>query len=124
MNDILFSVLQVCLIALLTAIARYLIPYLTAKLRKTKFAFAAEIVENAVLAAEQMISGSGQGSRKFEQAMSTAQDLCKKYNINLTEEQICMLIESAVGVLNQDKIEPCIAAPVNDFQADKEEEEE
>ena len=74
MNDILFSVLQVLLIAVLTSIARYLIPLLTTKLRETKFAFAADIVENAVLAAEQMISGSGQGPRKFEQAMGVAMD--------------------------------------------------
>ena len=104
MNDILFDILQVVIIAAITALLRYLIPYFTQLLRAHNYTFAAEIVETLVRAAEQMILEHGAGSRKYELVVRKAREELEKYNIHLTDGQLDILIESAVQVINESKM--------------------
>ena len=128
MNDIIFGLLQAVLVALVTAIARYLIPGLIQSLKHGKYTLAAEIVESAVRAAEQIIRESGKGEEKYTMVLKIAHEILPRYGIRITDEQISVLIESAVQVINAEsgnKIE-MYAIPLGeaDPDADKKEEDD
>ena len=99
MNDILFMILQVVVSAAVAAISRYVIPLVISELRQSKHEYAAEIVMMAVRAAEQMIAAPGSGERKYAMAF----DIIKASGIKMTDEQIQLLIESAVQTMNAEK---------------------
>lgn len=124
MNDIIFGLLQAILVAMVTAIARYLIPGLIQSLKHGKYALAAEIVESAVRAAEQMIRESGKGEEKYTMVLKIAHEILPRYGISITDEQISVLIESAVQVINAESgraIEvPLIITGVEDIDDDNE----
>lgn len=76
------------------------IPYLKTRLESEQYSWAAEIIEHAVRAFEQTVSGSGLGEEKFQLVISYAKRELEKRGIKLTEEQITMLIEAAVQTMN------------------------
>ena len=100
MNDILFNILQVLVVSAIAAILRYLIPLLIQTLRAHDYNFAANIVETAVRAAEQSFIGHGRGDEKYRYAVETIKSAFSKYNIKITDDQICQLIEAAVQTMN------------------------
>jgi LL-H family phage holin len=100
MNDILFNILQVLVVSAIAAILRYLIPLLIQTLRAHDYNFAANIVETAVRAAEQSFIGHGRGDEKYRYAVETIKSAFGKYNIKITDDQICQLIEAAVQTMN------------------------
>lgn len=100
MNDILFGILQVFIISAVAAILRYCIPFLTGLLRSHNYNFAADIIETAVRAAEQTISGHGRGDEKFELVVKYVHEQIERYGIGITEEQVVQLIEAAVQTMN------------------------
>jgi len=100
MNDILFNILQVLVVSAIAAILRYLIPLLIQTLRAHDYNFAANIVETAVRAAEQSFIGHGRGDEKYRYAVETIKSTFGKYNIKITDDQICQLIEAAVQTMN------------------------
>lgn len=77
-----------------------IIPYLKTRLESEQYSWAAEIIEHAVRAFEQTVSGSGLGEEKFQLVISYAKRELEKRGIKLTEEQITMLIEAAVQTMN------------------------
>ena len=128
MNDIVFGLLQAVLVAMVTAIARYLIPGIIQSLRHGKYTLAAEIVESAVRAAEQMIRDSGKGEEKYTMVLKIAHEILPRYGIDITDEQISVLIESAVQIINAESgraIEvPVILAGVGEFDDDSEKQDD
>jgi len=100
MNDILFNIIQVLVVSAIAAILRYLIPLLIQTLRAHDYNFAANIVETAVRAAEQSFIGHGRGDEKYRYAVETIKSAFGKYNIKITDDQICQLIEAAVQTMN------------------------
>ena len=100
MNELLYNIVQVVLISAVAAILRYLLPYLTGLLRAHNYNFAAEIIETAVRAAEQTISGHGRGDEKFELVVKYVHEQFERYGIGITEEQVTQLIEAAVQTMN------------------------
>lgn len=100
MNDILFNIIQVLVVSAIAAILRYLIPLLIQTLRAHDYNFAASIVETAVRAAEQSFIGHGRGDEKYRYAVETIKSAFGKYNIIITDDQICQLIEAAVQTMN------------------------
>lgn len=121
MKEIFFNLLYCLLYGVIVWAARefvrVVVPYFNAKLSETKYQWAAQIIENAVRAYEQMIDGQGQGEEKYKLVLNQVIQEFNKLGIELTNEQIAVLIEAAVhtmnteaGLLNTDTIE--LALPI------------
>jgi len=89
--------------AIQTAI-KYIVPFIETKLKESQYSWAAEIIANAVRAYEQTVSGHGMGEDKFQLVMEFVNRELSKLGIKLTEEQITILIESAVQAMNSEKL--------------------
>ena len=89
--------------AIQTAI-KYVVPFIETKLKESQYSWAAEIITNAVRAYEQTVSGHGMGEDKFQLVMEFVNRELGKLGIKLTEEQITILIESAVQAMNAEKL--------------------
>jgi Na+-translocating ferredoxin:NAD+ oxidoreductase RnfG subunit len=98
-------------LAVLTAVAGWVVMFVKSKLNENQLALAGEIAANVVLAVEQNNYGKelvNAAEVKKDEAIALMNSFLKKYSITLTEEQIDATIEAAVGnVLNANKlIEP------------------
>lgn len=89
--------------AINTAI-KHVVPFIETKLKESQYSWAAEIIANAVRAYEQTVSGHGMGEDKFQLVMEFVNRELSKLGIKLTEEQITILIESAVQAMNAEKL--------------------
>lgn len=85
-------------------VIKHVIPFIESKLKESQYSWAADIIANAVRAYEQTVSGSGMGEDKFQLVMAYVNRELSKLGINLSEEQITMLIESAVQAMNAEQI--------------------
>ena len=108
MNELIFNVLMALVVAIAGIIAKSLIPYLherkeavTAELRQTKWAWAAEIIDAVVRAVEQTVSKEIHGNGKKEIAVRYIKEILSQNGIEITDEQIDALIEAAVHSLNE-----------------------
>lgn len=98
--DLIYSLLFGLIVWGAKQIVVIVIPYLKTRLESEQYSWAAEIIEHAVRAFEQTVSGSGLGEEKFQLVISYAKRELEKRGIKLTEEQITMLIEAAVQTMN------------------------
>ena len=89
--------------AIQTAI-KHVIPFVETKLKESQYSWAADIIANAVRAYEQTITGSKRGEEKFEFVMDFVNRELRKLGIKLSEQQITVLIESAVQAMNAEKL--------------------
>lgn len=103
MNDITFNVLKIVVSVTFALISYYLIPVLKEKVKEAKYKDLLEAVRVAVEAAEQTFKMSGMGKVKKEDVLAYVTDYLNKKNMNITEEQLDKLIESAVFQLNKGK---------------------
>lgn len=99
MNDLIFKIVEVAIYVLIAATFRYLIPTLVTHLKHSKYSFIADIITDAVNAAEQTIQGDGLGADKKKKVVEYAYRACEKYGAKLTEEQIDTIIEAAVRAM-------------------------
>lgn len=108
MQQILFNLIYcVCyalILAAVKAVVTVLIPYIQTKLTKSQYEWAALIIKNAVHAYEQTIKGSGKGELKFDLVSEAVVQELKKKGISISNEQLVLLIESAVHEMNADKM--------------------
>lgn len=95
MNDILFNLLKAVLVASISAIIRYVIPWL-----KEKYQYS--IVLKAVQAAEQQYKELS-GPEKRDKVLAYAADRLNKFGLKITEEQLRILLEAAVYEVNRNK---------------------
>lgn len=86
------------------AVIKHVVPFVETKLKESQYSWAAEIIANAVRAYEQTVSGHGMGEDKFQLVMEFVNRELSKLGIKLTEEQITVLIESAVQAMNAEKL--------------------
>ena len=91
-----YQVLQVILALVSLVITGMLIPLIKTKISKDKLEKALVVTEIAVKAAEQIYKETGQGVIKKKYVI----DYIKKSGLNLTDDEINALIESAVKELN------------------------
>lgn len=89
--------------AIQTAI-KHVVPFIETKLKESQYSWAADIINNAVRAFEQTVSGHGMGEDKFQLVMEFVNRELSKHGIKLSEEQITILIESAVQAMNAEKL--------------------
>lgn len=102
MNDILFGVLEVVIVALVAAAARYLVPYLREKLAQSRYAWLVDVIAAAVRGTEQLV-GSGHGPDKKKAVIAYIAEWLTDHKCKITEEQIDQLIEAAVQAMNAEK---------------------
>lgn len=103
MQEILFYLMEVVVITAVTIIMRWVVPNLISALRERDYLLAADIIENAVKAAEQIFVGHGRGTEKYEMVVRTVTEMLNKYHISITQTELEHLIESAVQSINQHK---------------------
>jgi LL-H family phage holin len=86
------------------AVIRHVVPFIETKLKESQYSWAAEIINNAVRAFEQTVTGSKRGEEKFEFVMDFVNRELSKLGIKLSEQQITVLIEAAVQAMNAEKL--------------------
>lgn len=111
-STLVFNVCMALIVALIGVITKTLLPYLKAKkeeattaLRQTRWAWAADIVDAVVKAVEQTADEYMHGEVKKDEATRLIMDFFRTNHIDLTQEQISALIESAVQAMNSNTIE-------------------
>lgn len=107
MNSLIFNILMALIVAVIGVIARELLPYLRqkraeveARIRRTKWAWAADIIDAVVRAIEQTVAEDVHGKAKKQEAVRYIKYLCGKCAIELSDEEIDTLIEAAVNTMN------------------------
>ena len=108
MSQILMDLITALMCGVVTwaihAVIKHVVPFVETKLKESQYSWAAEIIANAVRAYEQTVSGHGMGEDKFQLVMEFVNRELSKLGIKLTEEQITILIESAVQAMNAEKL--------------------
>lgn len=111
-NQLVFNVCMALIVALIGIVTKTLLPYLRAKkdeattaLRQTRWAWAADIIDAVVRAVEQTVEDGVHGEAKKDEATRLIMDFFRVNGIDLTQEQISALIESAVQAMNSNTIE-------------------
>ena len=111
MQDLIFNVLMALVVAIAGIIAKSLLPYIKqkkqeamAKLRATKWAWAADIIDAVVRAVEQTVTDDIHGEEKKQIAIKYISDIFNKAGISLTDTEINTLIEAAVKTMNDNGI--------------------
>lgn len=95
MNDIIFEIIKVVVMAVLLLITKYLIPMLKEKIGADKLAEAEKWTRYAVLKAQQVLwSESGQDRKAY--VTEFLKEILIEKNIALSDEQLDVLIEAAV----------------------------
>ncbi len=88
------------LMAILTS---FIIPWLKSKINSQQFGLLSTYAYAAVQAAEVLIKGSGQGSKKLQYATEQIQEFCNKNGIKIDSNTVRIVIENAWKELNLDK---------------------
>ena len=108
MNQIIMDLITALMCGVVTwaihAVIKQVVPFIETKLKESQYSWAAEIITNAVRAYEQTVSGQGMGEDKFQLVMEFVNRELSKLGIKLSEEQITVLIESAVQAMNAEKL--------------------
>lgn len=114
-NDIVFNVLVAVVVAIIAAVTQELLPYIKKKkveaeiqIRQTRWAWVVDIVDAAVRAVEQTVTGHLHGQDKKNAAKRYIRDILDKNGIRLDDGQIDTLIEAAVQAMNQGALEPVL----------------
>lgn len=102
-NDLILNILQIVVVVLATLIGRYLIPWLKLKVDVAKLQKITEDASKYVQAAEQMIKGQGLGAEKREKVTEWLTTSSEKLGLDLSEEEIRILIESFVFTMKQEQ---------------------
>ncbi len=102
MNEITFTILKIVLSICAALVTVYVIPYLKTLRSDRRFTALIDMVKVAVNAAEQTITGSGQGAAKKEQVIEFVRDWMNTQGIDITHEQLSQLIEAAVYNMKQE----------------------
>lgn len=100
MNDITLKILELVVVVAVILMTRYVIPWIKSNTAINQNAIIVELVNAAVLFAEQTMTG---GSVKKEAVMSLVCDALAEKGIDVTHDQIDALIEAAVFAMNQNK---------------------
>ena len=111
-STLIYNTLLALIVAIIGVITNALLPYLRAKkdeattaIRQTRWAWAADIIDAVVRAVEQTVEDGVHGEAKKAEATRLIFDFFRANHIDLTQEQVSALIESAVQAMNSNTIE-------------------
>lgn len=91
--------IKIIIAVIMTLISTYVIPALKAYVEAHQNSQLFNVIETAVRAAEQTISGSGEGEAKKKQVEEFVTEWARKKGLNITYEQLDKLIEECVYLL-------------------------
>lgn len=100
MDDVTFTIFKVVFSVCLALATVYLVPYLKTLRNDARYKSMIDMIAVAVRAAEQTITGSGQGAIKKDHVMEFVREWLAKQGITITDTQLSDLIESAVWSMN------------------------
>lgn len=103
MNPILFDVLLFVVILCSLAITGTVIPWIKKQIHDSEYSELIDMVEMAIRKAEQKIRGIKQGTVRKAQVVAFLKDWLNRHSIEITEEQLDTLIESAVWSMNNEE---------------------
>jgi LL-H family phage holin len=104
MNDVTSIILKIVVGILFAIITRYLVPYLKTLRDDARWKRLIDMVETAVLAAEQTVKDPKSGPEKKEMVLKFVSDWFVKQGIDVTAEELDKLIEAAVKTMNDKKV--------------------
>lgn len=111
-QNLVFNGCLALVVAMIGVITKTLLPYLrqkkeeaTAKIRQTKWAWAADIIDAVVRAVEQTVSDEIHGADKKAIALQYIEPFLQNAGICLTAEEIDRLLEAAVQAMNANTLE-------------------
>lgn len=99
-SEVTSIVVKLIFAVLTTAITYYVLPFIAELTEKYKNERFEGFISDSVLAAEQLVKGSGKGAIKKERVLKAASEWLKKYHIDISEEELDTLIESIVFTMN------------------------
>lgn len=103
MNEIVFDVLLIVVIVCASLITRFAIPYLKTLTHSLKYDELLATIHDAVEGVEQLTTEKGQGKAKKAKVIAFVSAWLKGKGLEITEEQLSLLIEAAVRAMNKDK---------------------
>lgn len=102
MNDIIFQIINLVVMVATLVIVRYVVPWIKKKVGAETLNTVSEWARKAVLYAEQVMTAST-GEEKKQAVTEIIKEIVKANKINITDEQIDILIESAVKQMNMEQ---------------------
>lgn len=112
MNTLIFNILMALVVAIAGIIARQLLPYLREKrdeaiekVKQTKWAWCADIIDAVVRAVEQTVGDEIHGEDKKAEAVKLIGRIFYQAGLHLSDDQIDALIEAAVQNMNANSME-------------------
>jgi hypothetical protein len=101
MSEILFYIIQLIIVAAILLATKYIIPFVKEKIGTEQLLIAEKWVKYAVLTAQQTLTSST-GAEKKTYVTDFLKELLTAKNISLTDEQLNILIESAVKAMKME----------------------
>lgn len=98
-NDITFIVLKVVVSVVTVIITGFVVPALKSYIDDRKNSQIYSLIETAVRAAEQTITGSGKGAIKKEQVVELVTKWLQERGLSISEDQLDQLIEESVYLM-------------------------
>lgn len=102
MNDIIFKVINLVVMIATLVVVRYVVPWIKKKVGAETLSTVAEWAKKAVLYAEQVMTAST-GEEKKQAVTEIIKEIVNANKIDITDEQIDILIESAVKQMNMEQ---------------------
>lgn len=103
MNEIITYIFKLAIAFAVLVITKYAVPYLKSQIEDSQYAWLAELAMDGVQFAEQTIIGPKTGAEKKRTVANLMTEWAKSKNIDVTEEQISAIIESAVYNMKQEE---------------------
>lgn len=102
--EIIKLVVYFVLLGTFLVITGFVLPLIKQKLGNEKYSLVIDFVEQAVNSAEQIFGGEGTGEQKKAYVTYIVKNLLDKIGYKLTEDELTVLIESAVKAMNDGKM--------------------
>lgn len=94
-------IIQAIIALIAVVVTTYVIPMLKKKMSNSDFELLMTIVQEAVLAAEQIIDGTKKGNEKKEYVLTYVIETLRKKNITYNIDDVNIAIEAAVKKMNE-----------------------
>ncbi|MBR2654696.1 MAG: phage holin [Lachnospiraceae bacterium] len=102
MDNVTIMILKLVISVCAALITAYAVPYLKTLKNDARYERMLDMVALAVRAAEQTITGSGQGAVKKAEVIKFVSEWLYGKGINITEDELDQLIEAAVYSMKQE----------------------
>lgn len=102
MDEITLLILKVIVSVCVALVTAYVIPYIKALKEDKRFESVIDMIELAVRAAEQTITGQGQGKIKKAEVIRFVSVWLSKNGIEMSDEELSEIIEAVVYQMKQE----------------------